>query len=162
MTTKRTAAAVTAVTAVSGALVAGGIATTAGATPATSAGRTHQVVFHLVGRTAHRTFTGANGDDPRPGDLLTEYASLKRHGRLVGRFMNTCSFVVGGAKTNDDICNGVIEVGKSQIILDGSGNPDVVPVVGGSGRYAFATGYVQDRSTATGATFTVVYRIAGQ
>lgn len=127
--------------------------------PAARATTTHQVVFHLDGSTAHFNFFGADGDNPKPGDRIAEWAKLKRSGKTVGRFLNSCDIVIGGAKANDDYCSGIIETGGSQIVLGGSGDADRVPVVGGSGKYAFATGYVKDTSTRTGATFTVVYRI---
>lgn len=155
MTPKRIAVATTA--GMAAVAAAAGLATTS-ATAAPDGPTGQRVVFHLDGRTAHRSFFGKNAEDPQPGDRLTEYASLRQHGKVVGRFMNACLFVVGGPKANDDVCNGVIEVGGNQIILDGSGDPSVVPIVGGTGPYAFAAGVVRDSSTATGATFTVIYR----
>jgi hypothetical protein len=132
-----------------------GLVTNAGAAPAEP---THRAVFRLDAATAHRSYFGRSEAHPRPGDRLTEYAMLERNGKAVGRFMNTCFVVVGGARTNDDICNGVIEDGTSQIVLGGSGNPSVVPVLGGTGRFAYISGYVQEKPTRSGATFIVVYR----
>jgi hypothetical protein len=161
MTTKRMVAGLAAAAALAAATGAAVTASEADAHTTAARATTHRVVFHLDGRTAHRSFFGADDSNPQPGDRLTEYAKLKQHGKVVGRFMNACDFVVGGTKANDDYCSGVIEVGSSQIVLGGSGDADRVPVVGGRGKYAFISGYVADRSTKTGATFTVVYRSVG-
>lgn len=124
---------------------------------ATTTSSTRTVAYAVDGKSAHFTFLGKDANHPRPGDRIVEHATLTQHGKRVGRLLNTCTVVIGGAH-GDNICEEVLEVTGGQLVLGGSGNPRVVPITGGSGRFAYATGTVLQQPTSSGGRFTVRYR----
>lgn len=122
----------------------------------TAASRVRTIVYTLHGSEARMTFLGSDENHPKAGDRLVEHAPLYRNGRRDGHMINVCT-VVTTAGDGDELCEQTLETREGQLVLAGSGNPQVVPIIGGSGGFAFATGHVIQRPTKNGGKFIVRY-----
>lgn len=90
------------------------------------------------------------------GDEDLFVSPLTRGGTRVGRLVGSCT-VVRAARTADQLCEFVLHLGRGQITASGTvragqGGPTgfVLPILGGSGRYAGAAGQLSVTPTSGG------------
>jgi hypothetical protein len=102
---------------------------------------------------------GKHGFSAGDQDLFT--GTLTRQGKHVGRLVGTCTTARVGAATADQLCEFVLHLGGAQITASGSVSSSpkgpgtfALPVTGGTGRYASASGQIAVTAT-NGKTFPI-------
>ena len=116
------------------------------------------VTFHLVERDQSFNFvdnppSGAQSHIASAGDLFVLGGNLfTKAGKHAGEFYAYCVSATGG-KNNADVCSGVFRLAGGQLELmtsfKGESNPGQIAVIGGTGAYAGARGWVASVSKGT-------------
>ncbi len=131
-----------------------------------AAGASSMVVVHkmtFTGRYADGTshFVGKDPQHPKIGDEFLDGGPVRRHGKVTGRFDDTCQIIAGtNAKNLLTHCTGSLTLHHGQIVTDGVDNSSdntTDAVVGGTGRYAYINGTAQSISGSTSVKIVVRY-----
>ena len=132
------------------AAVAGVVAAAFGAVSlARAGGSSHNHVFTLTEVQQKGTFVSVSGNPQgAPGDEFIFHAALKRDGKKVGTIDAYCVLTV----SPDVQCTGTFKfadgsLAASALIDQVDKTPDHISIVGGTGRYAHASGQVTSTST---------------
>jgi hypothetical protein len=128
---------------------------------ASSMGVIHKMTF--TGRYADGTshFVGKDPEHPKIGDEFLDGGPIRQHGKIVGRFDDTCQIIAGtNAHNLLTHCSGSLTLHHGQIVtngVDNSSDDTTDAVVGGTGRYAYITGTAQSISGSTSVKIVVRY-----
>lgn len=125
-------------------VIAGSVAVASGSDKPASAAKT----IHAESKTVSVEQVDNGPSGPSAGDLLVFRNQLTRAGKALGSLEVACTFV----KLEDDYaCHGTAFLPAGQLALSGALSLDrptnVLPIVGGTGRYRRAGGTVTARQT---------------